>query len=130
MICYFVFIFALFYIIRFSQRGQDECCVRGQCLSLSCQWELPIWMCVCILWSVIASSIFFKFCFICFIFWIFRIFQTFYLKSSDLSMVNPHISLNPWNPPIHGAILRFSQNFYCAIHGFHGAILRFSWGFI
>ena len=36
-----------FYIIRFSQRGQDECCMRGQWLSLSCQWELFVWMCVC-----------------------------------------------------------------------------------
>ena len=52
------------------------------------------------------------------IFWIFQIFKTFFLKSSDLSMVNPHISLNPWNPLIHGAILRFSKDFYCEIHGF------------
>ena len=43
----------------------------------------------------------------------------FLLKSSDLSMVNPHISLNLWNPLIHGAILRFSKDFYCEIHGFH-----------
>ena len=34
-------------------------------------------------------------------------------------MVNPHISLNPQNPPIHGAILRFSEDFYCEIHRFH-----------
>ena len=34
-------------------------------------------------------------------------------------MVNPHISLNLQNPQIHGAILRFSEDFYCAIHGFH-----------
>ena len=35
-------------------------------------------------------------------------------------MVNPHISLNPWIPPIHGAILGFSEDFYCEIHGFCG----------
>ena len=46
------------------------------------------------------------------------IFHTSLLKSSDLSMVNPHISLNPQNPLIHGAILRFSEDFYCEIHGF------------
>ena len=33
-------------------------------------------------------------------------------------MINPHISLNPQNPPIHGAILRFNEDFYCEIHGF------------
>ena len=33
-------------------------------------------------------------------------------------MINPHISLNPQNPPIHGAILRFNEDFYCAMHGF------------
>ena len=48
------------------------------------------------------------------------IFQIFLLKSSDLSMVNPHISLNLWNQPIHGAILGFSKDFYCAIHRFCG----------
>ena len=50
------------------------------------------------------------------IFWIFHIFL---LKSSDLS-INPHISLNPWNPQIHGAILGFPEDIYCEIHGFHG----------
>ena len=34
-------------------------------------------------------------------------------------MINPHISLNPQNPPIHGAILRFNEDFYCEIHWFH-----------
>ena len=34
-------------------------------------------------------------------------------------MVNPHISLNLQNPPIHGAILGFSEDFYCEIYGFH-----------
>ena len=34
-------------------------------------------------------------------------------------MVNPHISPNPLNPLIHGAIFRFSEDFYCKIHGFH-----------
>ena len=83
-------------------------------------------MCVCVVF-VVSYFILYYFCFYHLsIFWIFQIFQTFYLKSSDLSMVNPHISLNPWNPPIHGAILRFSEDFYCEIHRFHGAILRFS----
>ena len=64
---------------------------------------------MCILWSVIASSIFLS-----------SVNNLdFLLKSSDLSMVNPHISLNLQNPPIHGAILGFSEDFYCAIHGFH-----------
>ena len=81
---------------------------EDQWLSLSCQWELVIWMCV-YLWSVISSSIFFSSVNS----------PIFYLKSSDLSMVNPHISLNPWNPQFHGPILRFSKDFYCEIHGFH-----------
>ena len=34
-------------------------------------------------------------------------------------MVNPHISLNLQNPQFHGAILRFSEDFYCEIHRFH-----------
>ena len=34
-------------------------------------------------------------------------------------MVNPHFSLNPQNPGIYGAILRFSEDFYCEIHRFH-----------
>ena len=34
-------------------------------------------------------------------------------------MINPHISLNPQNPLIHGAILGFNEDFYCEIHGFH-----------
>ena len=42
-----------------------------------------------------------------------------WLKSTDLS-INPHISLNPWNPQIHGAILRFIVDFYCEIQRFHG----------
>ena len=53
-----------------------------------------------------------------------------YLKSSDLSMVNPHISLNLQNPPIHGAILRFSEDFYCEIHGFHWQSSDLAGGFI
>ena len=111
-----MFHICIFVLLGNSQRGQDECCVRGQWLSLSCQWELPVWMCVCF---VVSYIILYLFSFsICSIFWIFQIFQTFFLKSSDLSMVNPHISLNPQNPPIHGAILRFSKDFYCEIHGF------------
>ena len=39
-------------------------------------------------------------------------------------MVNPHISLNLQNLPIHGAILGFSEDF-CEIPGLL-AILRFS----
>ena len=73
-----------FVIVRYSQRGQDECCVWGQWLSLSCQWELTLWVSVCVLlWSVTLS-----------ISWLSIIFS---LKSSDLS-INPHISLNLWNP--------------------------------
>ena len=53
------------------------------------------------------------------IFWIFQTFWIFYHKSSDLSMVNPHFSLNPQNPQIYGAILRFPEDFYCEIHRFH-----------
>ena len=34
-------------------------------------------------------------------------------KSSDLFMINPHISLNPQNPQIYGAILRIHEDFYC-----------------
>ena len=62
-------------------------------------------MCV-LLWSVIIS--------------ILLIFAIIYpsCKSSDLFMINPHISLNLWNPLIHGAILRFNEDFYCEIHGF------------
>ena len=107
-------------LLGISQRGQDECCVRGQWLSLSCQWESPIWMCVCFVVSCLISI------------FLLHLFNNsdFLLKSSDLSMVNPHISLNPWNRLIHGAILRFSKDFYCAICRFHGAILRFSCGFI
>ena len=86
---------------------------EDQWLSLSCQWELVIWMCVC---SVVSCLIFYSSVHLL-IFWTFWIF---YLKSSDLSMVNPHISLNPQNPPIHGAIHRFSEDFYCEIHGFCG----------
>ena len=83
--------------------------MRGsQWLSLSCQWELTSWMCVCFVVSCLISI---------FLFHLFNILD-FYLKSSDLSMVNPHISLNPWNPLIHGAILRFSEDFYYEIHGF------------
>ena len=100
-----------------------------QWLSLSCQWELFIWMCVWYLWSVISFSII-LFLFHLSIFWIFWRFQTFFLKSSDLSMVNPHISLNPWNPLIHGAILRFSEDFYCEIHGFHWQSSDLVGGFI
>ena len=107
--------FILFCIIRFSQRGQDECCVRGQWLSLSCQWELFIWMCVC---NCGQLSHFLFFC-SSFNILVFQTFWIFLLKSSDLSMVNPHISLNPQNPQIHGAILRFSEDFYCEIHRFH-----------
>ena len=33
-------------------------------------------------------------------------------------MVNPHISLNLWNPLIPGTTLRFSKDFYCKIHRF------------
>ena len=29
-----------FILLGISQRGRDECCVREQWLSLSCQWEL------------------------------------------------------------------------------------------
>ena len=39
-------------------------------------------------------------------------------KSSDLFMINPHISLNPWNSWISSAILRFHEDFHCEIHGF------------
>ena len=35
-------------------------------------------------------------------------------------MVNRDTSLNPQNLLIHGAILRFSEDFYCEIYGFHG----------
>ena len=94
-----------------SQRGQGECCMRGQWLSLRCQWELPIWMCVCVCFVVSCIN----FLFLCSSF---NILDISLLKSSDLSMVNPHISLNPQNPPIHGAILRFSKDFYCEIHRF------------
>ena len=104
-----MFIFTLFYIIRYSQRGKDECCVRGQWQTLRCQWELPIWMCVCI---VVSCLIFYFFVHL-------LIFHISLLKSSDLSMVNPHISLNLWHPLIHDAILGFSKDFYCEIHGFH-----------
>ena len=80
---------------------------EDQWLSLSCQWELVVWMCMCFVVSYIIST----FCSS------FNILD-FFLKSSDLSMVNPHTSLNLQNPPIHGAILRFSKDFYCEIHGF------------
>ena len=33
-------------------------------------------------------------------------------------MINPHISLNPQNSQIYGAILGFNEDFYCEIHGF------------
>ena len=40
-------------------------------------------------------------------------------KSSDLFMINPHISLNPQNSWISSAIIRFHEDFHCEIHGFH-----------
>ena len=53
------------------------------------------------------------------IFWIFQTFWIFYCKSSDLFMINPHFSLNPWNSRISSAILRYHEDFYSEIHGFH-----------
>ena len=43
----------------------------------------------------------------------------FRLKSTDLP-ISPHISLILQNPQIHDAILRFTADFYCEIHGFCG----------
>ena len=56
-------------------------------------------VCLYLLWSVIIS-ILLIFAIIC-------------------SHINPQISLNQQNPPIHGAILRFNEDLYCEIHGFH-----------
>ena len=83
-------------------------------------------MCVCGICGQLFHPLFLSLL----ILWIFQTFRSFLLKSSDLSMVNPHISLNPWNPPIHGAILRFSKDFYCEIHGFHWQSSDLAGGFI
>ena len=62
-------------------------------------------VCLYLLWSVIIS--------------ILPTFAITSCKSSDLFMINPHISLNPWNSQISCAILRFHEDFHCEIHGFH-----------
>ena len=62
--------------------------------------------CVCVLlWSVIIS--------------ILLTFTIASCKSSDLFMINPHISLNLRNSWISCAILRFHEDFHCEIHRFH-----------
>ena len=87
-------------------------------LSLSCQWEL---LCVNEVW-------------VCFVVVSYNLYplksmqQLSLCKSSDLVMINPHISLNPWNPPNHGAILGFHGGFLLWNPWISWAILRFSTG--
>ena len=89
--------------------GQNACCVRGQWLSLRCQWEFAVWMKYVSVFAVVSYNLYPPH--LC------NNLPSY--KSSDLFMINPHISLNPWNPLIHGVILRFNEDFYCEIHGFH-----------
>ena len=81
-------------------------------LSLRCQWELLVWMCL-YLWSVTSSSIFLSFRYSGY-----SRHSGYSIINPDLFMINPHFSLNPQNSQISSAILRFHGDFHSEIHRF------------